>query len=55
MDAAAAARNLDAAIPLRSGETELRNAKELRTTAKAATQIAAPKPDLDAQAGKRQF
>ena len=51
--APAAARNLDAAIPLRA-ETELRNAIELRATA---TQIAAPKPDLflDAQAEKRRF
>ena len=31
--AAAAARNLDAAIPLRSAETELQNTKELRATA----------------------
>jgi len=49
LHAAAAARNLNAAISLRSAETELQNAKEcLRTTA---TQIA--KPDLDAQAEKR--
>ena len=40
--AAAAARKLDAAIPLRSAETDLQNTKELRTMA---TQIAAPKPD----------
>ena len=39
---AAAARNLGAAIPLRSAETELLNTMEIRT---AATQIAAPKPD----------
>ena len=39
---AAAARNLDAAIPLRSAEAELQNTMELRT---AAAQIAAPKPD----------
>ena len=50
--AAAAARNLDAAIPLRPAETELQNTIELRTMA---TQIAAPKPDLDAQAEKRRF
>jgi len=43
--AAAAARNLDAAIPLRSAEAELQKTIELRATA---TQIAAPKPDLDA-------
>jgi len=52
LKAAAAARNLDAAIPLRSAETELLNTIELRT---AATQIAAPKPDPDAQAEKRRF
>jgi len=50
--AAAAARNLDAAIPLRPAETELQNTIELRTMA---TQIAAPNPDLDAQAEKRRF
>ena len=49
---APAAANLDAAIPLRSAETELQNTIELRTTV---TQIAAPKPDLDAQAEKRRF
>ena len=50
--AAAAARNLDAAIPLRSAEAELQNLirLEFRTTA---TQIATPKPDLDAQSEKR--
>ena len=37
--APAAARNLDAAIPRRSAETQLQNTKELPTTA---TQIAAP-------------
>jgi hypothetical protein len=50
--APAAARNLDAAIPLRSAETELQNTIEVRTMA---TQIAAPKPDLDDQAEKRRF
>ena len=50
--APAAAMKLDAAIPLRSAETELQNAKELRTTA---AQIAAPKPDRDAHAQKRRF
>ena len=40
--AAAAARNLDAAIPIRSAETELLNAIQLHTMA---TQIAARKPD----------
>ena len=46
--AAAARSNLDAAITLRSAETEL----ELRVTA---SEIAAPKPDLDAKATKRRF
>ena len=47
--AAAAARNLDAAIPLRSAETELQSTKELRTTSRNGyTQIATPKPDPDA-------
>ena len=50
--APAAAQNLDAAIPLRSAETELQNTIEVRTMA---TQIAAPKPDLDDQAEKRRF
>ena len=49
LHAPAAARNLDAAIPRRSAETELQNALELRTMA---TQIAAPKP---AQTEKRRF
>ena len=52
LHAAAAARNLDAAIPRRSAETELQSTQESRTTA---TQTAAPKPDLDAQAEKRRF
>ena len=47
--AAAAARNLDAAIPLRSANTELQIQTEWRTTA---TEMAAPKPDLDAQTEK---
>ena len=41
MHAAAAPSNLDAAITMRSAETELQNAKELRATA---SEIAAPKP-----------
>ena len=45
----AAAQNLDAAIPLRSAETELQNTREFPSTA---TQIAARKPDLDAKAKK---
>ena len=50
--AAAAPSNLDAAIPMRSAKTELQNTKELRATA---SEIAAPKPDLDAKATKRRF
>ena len=42
--------NLNAAITLRSAETELQNTIELRATA---SEIAAPKPDLDAKATKR--
>ena len=49
---AAAPRNLDAAITMRSAETELRNTLELRATA---SKIAAPKPDLDAKAKKDDF
>ena len=47
--AAAAPSNLDAATTLRSAETELQNMIELRATA---SEIAAPKPDLDATAKK---
>ena len=50
--AAAARSNLDAAITLRSAETDLQNIIELRATA---SEIAAPKPDLDAKATKRRF
>ena len=46
------ASNLDAAITMRSAETELQNTIELRATV---SEIAAPKPDLDAKAEKRQF
>ena len=48
----AAPSNLDAATTMRSAETELQNTIELRATA---SEIAAPKPDLDAKAGKRRF
>ena len=44
--------NLDAAITMRSAETELQNTIELRATG---SEIAAPKPDLDARAKKRRF
>ena len=47
--AAAAPGNLDAAITMRSAQTELQSTKELRATA---SEIAAPKPDLDVQATK---
>ena len=50
--AAAATSNLDAAIPMRSAETELQNTIELRSTG---LEIAAPKPDLDAKATKSRF
>ena len=50
--AAAAPSNLDAATTMRSAETELQNTIELRATA---SEIAAPKPDLDAKAEKRRF
>ena len=43
---------LDAAIPMRSAETELQNTRELRAMA---SEIVAPKPDLDARAKKRRF
>ena len=48
--AAAAPCNLDAAIPLRSAETELQNTIELCAMV---SEIAAPKPNLDAKAEKR--
>ena len=44
--------NLDAAITIRFAETELQNAIELRVTA---SEIVAPKPDLDTRAKKRRF
>ena len=50
--AAKARSNLDAAIPMRSAETELQNTRELRAMA---SEIVAPKPDLDARAKKRRF
>ena len=51
-NAATVRRNLDAAITMWSAETELQNTTELRTTA---SEIVAPKPDLDARAKKRRF
>ena len=49
-NAATARSNLDVAITMRSAETELQNTIELRTTA---SEIVAPKPDLDARAKKQ--
>ena len=51
-NAATARSNLDAAITMRSAETELQSTIELRATA---SEIVAPKPDLDARAKKRRF
>ena len=48
--AAAAPSNLDAAITMRSAKTELQNTIEIRATG---SEIAAPKPDLDAKAKKK--
>ena len=50
--AKAAPSNLDPTTTMRSAETELQNTKELRATA---SEIAAPKPDLDAKAKKKRF
>ena len=44
--------NLDAATTMRSAKAELPNTIELRATA---SEIAAPKPDLDAKAKKKRF
>ena len=51
-NAATARSNFDAAIAIGSAETELQNTIELRATA---SEIVAPKPDLDARAKKRRF
>ena len=48
--AAKARSNLDAAITMRSAETELQNTRELRAMA---SEIVAQKPDLDARAKKK--
>ena len=50
--AAVARSNLDADVTMRSAETELQNTIELRATG---SEIAGPKPDLDARAKKRRF
>ena len=52
MNVAVAPSNLDAATTMRSAEAELQNTIELRAKA---SQIVAPKPDLDAKAKKRRF
>ena len=44
--------NLDAATTMRSAKAELPNTIELRATA---SEIAAPKPDLDAKAKKKKI
>ena len=49
-NAATARSNLDAAITMRTAETELQNTIELRATA---SEIVAPKPNLDARAKKK--
>ena len=49
-NAATARSNLNAAITMRPAETELQNTIELRATA---SEIVAPKPDLDARAKKK--
>ena len=49
-NAATARSNLDAAITMRSAEIEFQNTIELRATA---SEIVAPKPDLDARAKKK--
>ena len=49
-NATTARSNLDAAITMRSAETELQNTIELRG---AGSEIAGPKPDLDARAKKK--
>ena len=48
--AAVARSNLDAAITIRSAKTELQNTIELRATG---SEIAGPKPDVDARAQKK--
>ena len=50
--AAAAARNLDAAVPLRSADAELRSEKELRTTASQIAAICSSKTGSGRQSRK---
>ena len=52
MHAAKAGSNFDAATTMRSAKFELQNTIEIRATG---SEIAAPKPDLDAKAKKRRF
>ena len=51
-NAARAQSNNEAASIMRAAETDLRNTTELRTTA---SEIAAPKPDLDSAAKPKRF
>ena len=51
-NAATVRRNLDAAITMRSAETELQNAIEVRATA---SEIVAPQPDLSKMHFVRDF
>ena len=51
-NATRARSNLDAAITMQSAETESQKTIELRATA---SEIVAPKPDLDARAKKNDF
>ena len=51
-NAATARSNLDVTITMRSAKIELQNTKKLRATA---SEIVAPKPDLDAKAKKKRF
>ena len=50
--AAVAPSNLDAAITMRPAQTEVKNTIKLRATA---SEIAVPKPNLDAIAKKKRF
>ena len=52
LHAAETPSNLDAAITMRSADTDLQNTIELRELSATVSEIAAPKPDLDATAQK---
>ena len=51
-NAATARSNLNITITMRSAKIKLQNTKELRATA---SEIIAPKPDLDTKAKKNEF